>query len=44
MNADIWIAGAKRGVIILELPEYSESQGNRTGKQKATTEAQSKVE
>lgn len=44
MNADIWIAGAKRGVIILELPEYSKSQGNRTGKQKATIKAESKTE
>ena len=33
----------KRGGNI-ELSEHSESQGNRTGKQKATTEAQSKAE
>lgn len=44
MNADIWIAGAKRGVIILELSEHSKSQGDRTGKQKATIEAESKTE
>ena len=28
----------------IELSEYSKSQGNRTGKQKATIEAESKVE
>jgi hypothetical protein len=32
------------GVIILELPEHSESQGNRTRKQKTIIEAESKVE
>lgn len=48
MNADVkWIDKAieivKAGGNI-ELSEHSESQGNRTGKQKATVEAESKAE